>query len=173
MVNKSEPFKMGASKEMRSFVILLNYGLLCCGQFMPEDYYYDIVTRDPDDLMREKENEVRALRAFQADCAEDVQVKPDLVVNLKSGDWQTEDVSLKKWALCVLMKLGLMTAQGVFKMNEAMSKIPDMNDKIIAEKLIDDCLSLQATTPHDAAWNYIKCHHQKDPEGNFSSLNIF
>lgn len=37
--------------------------------------------------------------------------------------FQNNDVDLKKWALCVLNKMNLMSMEGVFRMDVALSKI--------------------------------------------------
>ncbi|KAF9813770.1 hypothetical protein SFRURICE_007925 [Spodoptera frugiperda] len=76
----------------------------------------------------------------------------------------TESEPLKKYALCMMMKSELMTKDGKFKKDVALAKVPNPADKPTVEKLIDACLANKGNTPHQTAWNYVKCYHEKDPK---------
>ncbi|KAG6443531.1 uncharacterized protein LOC115455990 [Manduca sexta] len=115
--------------------------------------------------------DVATLKKYQMECVEDTKVDPDLVIRFKAGDWRSEQPSLKNWVLCILNKMGLMTMDGVYRLDEAMARV-GTKDKDMAEKLIDQCLSTTALPAPDIAWKYVHCLHVNDPLGNYSSISI-
>ncbi|MCP5809770.1 pheromone/general odorant binding protein, partial [Klebsiella pneumoniae] len=108
----------------------------------------------------QKEN----LKKHRADCLAETKADEQLVNKLKTGDFKTENEPLKKYALCMLIKSQLMTKDGKFKKDVALAKVPNAEDKLKVEKLIDACLANKGNSPHQTAWNYVKCYHEKDPK---------
>ncbi|XP_026735724.1 B2 protein-like [Trichoplusia ni] len=104
------------------------------------------------------------LKKHRTECLSESKVDETLVNKLKGGDYKTESEPLKKYALCMLMKSELMTKDGKFKKDVALAKVPNAADKPTVEKLIDACLANKGNTPHQTAWNYVKCYHEKDPK---------
>ncbi|KAJ8709038.1 hypothetical protein PYW07_008864 [Mythimna separata] len=104
------------------------------------------------------------LKKHNTECLTETKVDEALVNKLKTGDYKTESEPLKKYALCMLMKSELMTKEGKFKKDVALAKVPNAADKPNVEKLIDSCLANKGNTPHQTAWNYVKCYHEKDPK---------
>nr|AOG12864.1 odorant binding protein [Eogystia hippophaecolus]QLI62012.1 odorant-binding protein 9 [Streltzoviella insularis] len=104
------------------------------------------------------------LKKHRSECLSETKVDQQLVDKLKSGDFKTENEPLKKYSLCMLMKSELMTKDGKFKKDVALAKVPNEADKPTVEKLIDTCLANKGNNPHQTAWNYVKCYHEKDPK---------
>ncbi|XP_023954198.1 general odorant-binding protein 56a [Bicyclus anynana] len=104
------------------------------------------------------------LKKHRSECLAETKADEQQVNKLKSGDFKTENESLKKYALCMLIKSELMTKDGKFKKDVALAKVPNAADKPVVEKLIDNCLANKGNTPHQTAWNYAKCYHEKDPK---------
>ncbi|PZC80220.1 general odorant-binding protein 56a [Helicoverpa armigera] len=104
------------------------------------------------------------LKKHRSECLTETKVDEQLVNKLKGGDYKTESEPLKKYALCMMMKSELMTKDGKFKKDVALAKVPNAADKPTVEKLIDACLANKGNTPHQTAWNYVKCYHEKDPK---------
>nr|ARO70177.1 Odorant Binding Protein 18 [Dendrolimus punctatus] len=114
---------------------------------------------------------LRQLKRHQMDCIELTKVDPDMILKLKTGYWSLNSSTLKSWALCVLNKMGIMSTEGVFKLDAALSTIPN-KDKEYAEKIIDECLTPKALPPPEIAWSYIKCHYRMDKYHNYTTLSI-
>nr|AZB49387.1 odorant-binding protein 6 [Heortia vitessoides] len=104
------------------------------------------------------------LKKHKTECLAETKVDEQLVSKLKSGDYKTENEQLKKYALCMLIKSELMTKEGKFKKDIALAKVTNPADRPQVEKLIDTCLANKGNTPHQTAWNYVKCYHEKDPK---------
>nr|CAJ2313450.1 B2 protein [Metisa plana] len=104
------------------------------------------------------------LKKHRGECLTETKAEQSLVDKLKNGDFKTENEPLKKYALCMLTKSELMTKDGKFKKDVALAKVPNAADKPAVEKLIDACLANKGNTPHQTAWNYVKCYHEKDPK---------
>ncbi|XP_047537625.1 general odorant-binding protein 56a-like [Vanessa atalanta] len=104
------------------------------------------------------------LKKHRSECLVETKADEQLVNKLKTGDFKTENEPLKKYALCMLIKSELMTKDGKFKKDIALAKVPNAAEKPAVEKLIDTCLANKGNTPHQTAWNYSKCYHEKDPK---------
>ncbi|KAM3960829.1 LOW QUALITY PROTEIN: B2 protein [Aphomia sociella] len=103
------------------------------------------------------------LKKHRSECLAETKPEEQLVNKLKTGDYKIENESLKKYALCMLIKSELMTKDGKFKKDVALAKVPNAADKPAVEKLIDACLANKGNS-HQTAWNYVKCYHEKDPK---------
>nr|AXF48729.1 odorant-binding protein OBP32 [Lobesia botrana] len=104
------------------------------------------------------------LKKHRSECLTETKPDQQLVDKLKTGDFKTESEPLKKYVLCLMIKSELMTKEGKFKKDIALAKVPNAADKPAVEKLIDTCLANKGNTPHQTAWNYAKCYHEKDPK---------
>ncbi|CAB3233798.1 unnamed protein product [Arctia plantaginis] len=106
------------------------------------------------------EDEIYKLKRHQLECIEETRVDPDMVMRVKKGKFQNKpDVLLKMWTLCTLMKSGLMTPQGVYKFDNALSRVPKQDAELVG-KQIDKCLSKKAIPPVDIAYNFVKCYNK-------------
>ncbi|XP_059046892.1 uncharacterized protein LOC131842368 [Achroia grisella] len=104
------------------------------------------------------EEENQLLHKRQMECVEETKVNPNSVLKLKGGYWKNAHPTLKKWCLCLLNKYGFMSKEGVFKMDVAMSRVPDI-DKQSVERMIDNCLPKKTKEAYNIAWEFIKCYH--------------
>ncbi|XP_028157931.1 general odorant-binding protein 56a-like isoform X1 [Ostrinia furnacalis] len=104
------------------------------------------------------------LKKHKSECLSETKVEEALVNKVKTGDYKTENDALKKYALCMMIKSELMTKEGKFKKDVALAKVPNPADKPAVEKVIDACLANKGNTPHQTAWNYVKCYYEKDPK---------
>nr|AGK24581.1 odorant-binding protein 5 [Chilo suppressalis] len=111
-----------------------------------------------------KDEHEENLKRWHMECFQETKVNPDLVLKLKMGNWQIKNKLLKEWILCVFNKYDLMSKEGVFKLDTAMSLVPSA-DRDMIEDYIDACLPKHIAEPLDIAWKYAKCYHvgAKDP----------
>ncbi|KPJ17735.1 Serrate RNA effector molecule-like [Papilio machaon] len=60
------------------------------------------------------------------ECVEKSKVSPQLVLQVTSGNWDVrEDYRLKVWALCLLLKAKMMSKDGVFHLDIALTGVPE------------------------------------------------
>ncbi|KAL0819241.1 hypothetical protein ABMA28_008486 [Loxostege sticticalis] len=104
------------------------------------------------------------LKKHKTECLSETKADEQLVSKLATGDYKAENDALKKYALCMMIKSELMTKDGKFKKDVALAKVPNPADKPQVEKVIDACLANKGNTPHQTAWNYVKCYYEKDPK---------
>ncbi|KAF9408417.1 hypothetical protein HW555_011897, partial [Spodoptera exigua] len=108
------------------------------------------------------EDEVLLAKRYQMECIEETRVDPDIITKIKARSWNIPYSSLhlvKNWALCVMMKRGLMTKEGVYKLDIALKMVP-RDERDAAEKIIDSCLSQKAIPAEDIALNFIQCYQK-------------
>ncbi|XP_047034698.1 uncharacterized protein LOC124640810 [Helicoverpa zea] len=106
-----------------------------------------------------KNDIVQMKKRFQMECIEETRVDQDIVSAVRRGYWTVPKAQLpllKEWALCAMIKTGLMTKQGVYKIDVALQKVP-RPQRYDAEKLIDKCLSTKAIPAPDIAYEFVKC----------------
>ncbi|XP_026735722.1 uncharacterized protein LOC113499440 [Trichoplusia ni] len=115
-----------------------------------------------------KEDPVQIVKKYHLECIDETKADPGIVARIKKGDWKIPKAKLqqiKEWCLCVMMKAGLMTKQGVYKIDVALSQVPS-EDKGSVENLIDTCLSKKAIPAPDIAMMFIKCYQKA--RGNYT-----
>nr|WKR38918.1 odorant binding protein 37 [Spodoptera frugiperda] len=117
--------------------------------------------------------EMLLAKRYQMECIEETRVDPDIIAGIKNGRWSIPWVHCQtlamKWALCVMMKRGLMTKEGVYKLDVALRMVP-REERDAAEKLIDSCLSPKAIPAENIAFEFIHCF--QDTKSNYS-VSIF
>ncbi|KAI5644788.1 PBP/GOBP family domain-containing protein [Phthorimaea operculella] len=108
---------------------------------------------------------------WQVECLDESNAKAVDVLKVRSGVWPvipTTDGSIQKWSLCILVKAGIMSPHGVFKIDEALNLVPP-SDREKALKLIENCLSkiyeTQLPSPGgpEIAWRYLRCYNNMQP----------
>ncbi|XP_035453068.2 uncharacterized protein LOC118278103 [Spodoptera frugiperda] len=123
-------------------------------------------TQDP------RVGEMLLAKRYQMECIEETRVDPDIIAGIKNGrwsiPWNARPLAMK-WALCVMMKRGLMTKEGVYKLDVALRMVP-REERDAAEKLIDSCLSPKAIPAENIAFEFIHCF--QDTKSNYS-VSIF
>lgn len=87
-----------------------------------------------------------------------------LVKKMREGDFSTEDEPLQRYVFCMLRKSDLITEDGHFNKDVAMSKLPEDSDREKIEKAIDACKGEQGSSPHESAWLIVKCYHEESPD---------
>ncbi|XP_013147514.1 PREDICTED: general odorant-binding protein 83a-like [Papilio polytes] len=101
------------------------------------------------------------------ECVEESKVSPQLVLQVTSGNWDVrEDYRLKVWALCLLLKAKMMSKEGVFHLDVALTGVPE-NERRTVDKAIDDCLYTTIHKPEETAWHFLKCYHKNHPKYSF------
>ncbi|XP_072933061.1 uncharacterized protein [Epargyreus clarus] len=106
------------------------------------------------------------MRKNMANCTEESKVNPDVVMKFRTGKWKRigkEPLSLKKWALCILVKADMMSQEGVLKQDVVLASIPE-KDRDKAERVIDKCLYKKRHSAIDIAWHYIRCFRNRLPK---------
>ncbi|XP_050355228.1 uncharacterized protein LOC126776620 [Nymphalis io] len=115
------------------------------------------------------EEQKEKLKIYRSEClAVNTKVDVQLVNELKFGYFKTENEPLKKYILCILVKAGLMTEAGEFKKDIALAKTVNAAERLAVKKILDDCLTQKGNTPHQSAWKYSKCFHEKLPRNHES-----
>ncbi|XP_026735720.1 uncharacterized protein LOC113499439 [Trichoplusia ni] len=106
---------------------------------------------------------------YQLECIEETRVDPDVILRVRKGSWiipQDKVELVKEWTLCVMMKAGLMTKEGVYLIDVALQQVPHEERREV-EDLIDKCLSQKAIPARDIAFNFAKCY-QKISRGSYT-----
>ncbi|KOB71822.1 Sericotropin [Operophtera brumata] len=85
------------------------------------------------------------LKKHRSECLTETKAEEQLVNKLKTGDYK----------VILAQNYNLLSAINFFYISA---------DRPAAEKLIDTCLATKGNTPHQTAWNYVKCYHEKDPK---------
>lgn len=104
------------------------------------------------------------VRQYHEECSEETQVDQQKVKMIREGDWSNDDDDLQAYVLCMMMKADLMTADGTFKKDVAMSKLPEDADREKAERAMDTCSQEQGDTPRETAYKMVKSYHFEYPE---------
>nr|QCF41964.1 odorant binding protein [Athetis dissimilis] len=120
-----------------------------------------------------RENQAKVIR-YQMECVEQTRVDPDSIVKIKKNRWslpQNQDSLVKEWALCVLMKSGIMTKEGVYKADIALKRVPAM-ERHIVEKQIDKCLTPKPVPAPEIAYRFIKCF-QRHKSNHSATVSAF
>ncbi|XP_022815744.1 uncharacterized protein LOC111349019 [Spodoptera litura] len=135
-------------------------------------FFANIVCGVDETVKNSTTDEVVLAKRYQMECIEETRVDPDLITGIKGGSWSIPWNSrplVRKWALCVMMKRGLMTKEGVYKLDVALKMVP-REDRDAAEKVIDQCLTPKAIPAEDIAFEFIQCF--KKSKANYS-VSIF
>ncbi|XP_049886080.1 uncharacterized protein LOC126380594 [Pectinophora gossypiella] len=103
------------------------------------------------------------IKKYKLQCIDETKADPELVIMLKAGNWKVNDIPLKKWALCVLVRAGIMSPEGVFRIDEALDTVPDKDQDYVMSR-IDSCLPQKEFVPYEIAWHYLKCYNKKKPK---------
>uniref|UniRef100_A0A2A4JW49 Odorant binding protein n=1 Tax=Heliothis virescens TaxID=7102 RepID=A0A2A4JW49_HELVI len=109
-----------------------------------------------------KTEAIQMKKRYQMECIEETRVDADAISEVRKGHWSVSKEQLqlvKDWALCAMIKSGLMTKQGVYKIDVALQKVP-RTERYNAEKLIDKCLSTKAIPAPDIAFEFVKCYQK-------------
>ncbi|KAJ8711606.1 hypothetical protein PYW08_008560 [Mythimna loreyi] len=99
------------------------------------------------------------IKRYQMECIEETRVDLDTIVKIRSKNWlmhYNQFLLLKDWALCVLMKSGVMTKEGVYKIDVAMQRVP-LEARYVLEAQIDACLTPRPLPARDIAYIFISC----------------
>ncbi|XP_077285390.1 general odorant-binding protein 56d-like [Arctopsyche grandis] len=102
------------------------------------------------------------LKAHYEHCTEETGVDKELVKKTRTGDFSFDDAKTKSFMFCMLKRSGVMTDDGVFHRDIAVSKVED-DIKEDVGRAIDICVKEPGSTNDEKAWNYVKCYHKERP----------
>ncbi|KAJ8709037.1 hypothetical protein PYW07_008863 [Mythimna separata] len=128
------------------------------------EYLTTTTTLSPDTL----------IKRYQMECVEETRVDLDTIMKIRNKNWvmhYNQYLLVKDWALCVLMKSGVMTKEGVYKIDVAMERVPE-EVRYVLEVQIDACLSPKPMPARDIAFLFISCFQRMNSEYS-SSVSVF
>ncbi|KAJ2954631.1 hypothetical protein O0L34_g2925 [Tuta absoluta] len=108
---------------------------------------------------------------WELECLKESKARAWDVLRVKTGNLPlipTYDGTIQNWSLCILVKAGIMSKQGVFRIDEAM-KLVAAHDRERVMKKVDDCLQKIYKTlipppfAPEIGWRYIRCYNYKQP----------
>ncbi|KAM3967590.1 general odorant-binding protein 69a-like [Aphomia sociella] len=94
---------------------------------------------------------------YTAECQKETNVKPELLVEAKTGKFANDD-ALKKFTLCFFKKSGIIDNEGKLNIESALMKLPEGVDKAEAKKLLEECKKKTGKDAADTAFEIFKCY---------------
>nr|UDM59718.1 putative odorant binding protein 18 [Corcyra cephalonica] len=94
---------------------------------------------------------------YVAECQKETGVKPELLVEAKTGKFP-EDDGLKKFTLCFFKKSGIIDGEGKVNVETALMKLPEGVDKAEAKKLLEECKKKTGKNAAETAFEIFKCY---------------
>lgn len=106
------------------------------------------------------------IRSNSKKCIGETSVDNALVQKMRGGDFDIHDEKLNNYVFCMMTKSSLITEEGVFRKDIALSKVGD-DIKDVVSKAIDACIGETGATKEEKVFNYLKCYHKERPNHDY------
>lgn len=126
---------------MKSYVAIALFGLLAVAAAHPFT----------EDQMQKADEHLKH-------CMAQEQIDPEVVKNLRAGDYSNVDAKVKCFILCFFQKSGFMDAQANQIENVIIEKLSVDNDPTKVKALFEKCKNEKGATPCDTAFAVYQCY---------------
>lgn len=126
---------------MKSFVAIAIFGLLAVAAAQP---FTEEQLKKGEELMKK--------------CIGETKVNPEVVKQLKAGDFSNNDETSQRFTLCFLNAAGFVDANGNQQENVIIEKLSTTNDKAKVKALYEKCKNEKGSSPHETAYVAFKCY---------------
>lgn len=108
------------------------------------------------------------LNSVRGYCCFTTGVNHTLVLNVRAGDFTSEDPKLKMYAYCVYRSLTISNNDGTINKERAIPLLPERTDKDKFIQAVDACNGNIGTDKYDTAWKILQCYDKEYPGDIFA-----